>query len=62
MFTIIVAIKLNKKMSNLERQFSTNTLDRSYVSRDNNFNNTMSSFDLLNTLFCLSNNIALQLS
>jgi len=61
-FTIIVAIKLNKKMLNLKRQFFIDALDKSYIFKNNNSNNIILNFNLLNTFFCLSNNIALQLS
>jgi len=59
MFTIIAIVKLNKKILNLKRQLSTNTLDRSHVFRDNNSNDTMSNFDSLNIFFRLSNDTIL---
>jgi len=61
MFTIIVATKLNEKIFNLKQQLFTNALNKSYISRNNNSNNTISSFNLLNIFFRLSNNTILQL-
>jgi len=49
-------------MLNLKRQFFIDALDKSYIFKNNNSNNIILNFNLLNTFFCLSNNIALQLS
>ncbi len=62
MFTIIVVARLNEEMLNLKQQFFTNALDGSHVSKNNNFNDTISNFDSLNIFFRLSNDIVLQLS
>jgi len=59
MFTIIIATKLNKEIFNLKQQLFTNALNKSYIFKDNNFNNTILNFNLLNIFFCLNNNIAL---
>ena len=50
-FTTIVATRFNKKRFNLKQQFSKNILNKSYILEDNNFNNRISNFNLLNFFF-----------
>jgi len=59
MFTIIATTRLDEKILNLKQQLFTNTLNKSYVFEDNNFNNTISNFNLLNIFYRLDNDIIL---
>lgn len=59
MLTIIVVVKLDKKMLDVKRQFFKS---ENHVFEKNDSNDTMSSIHSIDDSHCLSNEIVLQLS